>query len=134
MDPNNTVINDRVQGLGYVGNTTGTLSVASFTFFSGETRTFSTTIPHAHQEALSANQVRFSGVGNPALNNKWSVMGGSMFFRNTSPSYDVVVVVTRTGIGQLLTVVFKNPTVASNQTVPNITIDIKSYYYAPSWV
>lgn len=133
MNTDDRIIDDELQGLGYLGQASGTISVASFTFFSGATQTFSTTLPLASEQTMSISNVKFSGVGNTGVNNKWIYSTGKLSFRNTSPSYDVLLLIDRTPDGQVIKVQLYNPTVASNQTVPNITISIKSYYYAPSW-
>lgn len=128
---NKTPAASAMQGLGYVNKGTGVLNISSFSFGAGTTRNFTLLAPSAIKDAASINLVQFSGVGNTDVNNQWSYLTGSMFFRNTN--YDIGCILQRTSSGQTLIVQVYNSTVGSTVTVPNITVTLRSYFYTAPW-
>lgn len=121
-----------IQGLGYVSNSTGTTTIASFVLGAGATSSvFSFTSTAPVGDYASLNNILFSGVGNTDVNNIWQVCN-TINFRNATPSYDVFLYSSRTTGGQTFYVQFYNSTGVA-QTVPTITITTKSYYYTAPW-
>lgn len=132
-DFNNRIADDKIQGLGYRGDPTlATINVTSFSFGAGARQTFETTVPMTETQVMVVSNVRFSGVGNAHVNNRWAYVISQFFFRNSTPSYDTIIVIDRIAGFLRIRVQFYNPT-GAGVTVPNITVDIKSYFYAPSW-
>lgn len=127
------IVDSKIHGFGYAGNTTGNLNISSFSLAAGATRSFTIDLSIDTDDTTSLTRIKFSGVGNTALNNIWAMVYGALSFRNIGPpSYDVGVVINRTSSGQQVVIQFYNPTGAS-VTVPNITVDVESYFYSAPW-
>lgn len=125
-----------LHGLGKQSKITGQFQTSSFTFFSGERRNFEApvqAIPGDADDVASITLMKFSGVGNSDVNGQWLLVPGTTFFRNSTPSYDVQAIVYRRSDGQHILVQLVNPTFASNQTPPVITVDYKTIFFRAPW-
>jgi len=123
---------NEIQGFGYVSKTSGSLSISSFSLGAGSaSSTFTSSVDAPNSDTASLVQVKFSGVGNTDVNNKW-VSASNFYFRNSTPSYDVIYFTQRVGGTQKHTIQFYNST-GVGVTVPSMTVYFKVYYYTAPW-
>ena len=121
-----------IQGFGYVSKSSDTLSIGSFSLGAGaRSSAFTLTVATPNIDSASLVQVKFSGVGNTDVNNNW-LASSKVFFRNSAPSYDVMLFTQRNGGNQVTTVQFYNST-GAGVTIPAITVAVKVYYYTAPW-
>jgi len=121
-----------IQGFGYVSKSSDTLSIGSFSLGAGaRSSAFTLTVATPNTDSASLVQVKFSGVGNTDVNNNW-LASSKVFFRNSAPSYDVMLFTQRNGGNQVTTVQFYNST-GAGVTIPAITVAVKVYYYTAPW-
>lgn len=131
---NNTTANTPIQGFGYLGKNTGSVTFPTQAIAAGGTAVVSTTITSlTTEDAATLNLIVFSGVGNTTVNNQNLLIPGQANFRVSGPpSYDVLATTERTTSGVVLRVQVYNPTGAS-QTPPTFTATLKTYYYTAPW-
>lgn len=132
MKVDSTSASSKIMGFGYIDNVSGSLSIGGFTSTPASVTTFSTTLPATFKAASTFTRLKFSGVGNSDVNNRWIIIPRDTSFRNSAPSYDVQALLQRTTSGVVLTVKIYNPT-GVNQSVPNITVAIKTYFFDTVW-
>lgn len=130
----NTIADSRIQGLAYIGDPQdGSLSISSFSLGAGaasSVRTISVVADGSPQEAATMTKIRFSGVGNTTVDNKWLQVQGAVEFSNTS--YSVAAIIERTNTGASILIQFLNNT-GGSVTIPDIEVSTRTYFYLAPW-
>lgn len=130
MQVDKILFHSALLSFGYGDRIDQTLSVGTFSLGAGATSSaFTVTTPIDTSSQPSATVIKFSGAGNTDVNDKWLLLPGNLYFRDTT---DTLAVITRTSAGLTLSVQFYNSSGAS-KTVPNLTITTSTYLYKPPW-
>lgn len=123
-----------MQGFGYVTSAQSSFTLGGFNLGAGAASSItSQTLTAQVADASSLSLIKYSGVNNANVNNRWMLVPGESEFTSAAPNaFRLAVVIERTTGGQIAKFQFYNPTGAT-VTIPSITTVLKSYFYTAPW-
>lgn len=121
----------QLQGLGYLPPQSNSLNVSSFSLGATTASSFYLIeLPISVNDAATTMMINFNGVSNSLFNNKWFIINGSMYFRNTEA--DVLAKIVR-GTGNIgVSWQYYNSS-GTSKTVPAQTVSIRCFPYTAPW-